>query len=158
AGATIGIAFTLMAAAPRNAVVIAACVAFGAASALVTMASQVQIQCLVPLSAGGRVLGTLEGLGQLSMAAGVWVAARIIEGWSLSASLATLALLTVLGTLAVTRSVLRTDARVAATRQRLDALDRITLFAPLTNVLRERIASQLHTEEFTSGDVVIYQG
>jgi len=38
------------------------------------------------------------------------------------------------------------------------ALDWIALFAPLTNVLRERIAVELGTEEFAAGEVVIYQG
>jgi CRP-like cAMP-binding protein/predicted MFS family arabinose efflux permease len=158
AGATMALALILMAAAPQDVVVLAACVAFGAGSALVMMASQVQIQSLVPLSGGGGVLGTVEGLGQFAMAMGVWITARVIEGWSLGTSLLTLAVFAVVGTLGVTRSLLRTDAKVAATRQRVDALDEIALFAPLTNVLRERIASQIHTAEAAAGEVVMYQG
>jgi CRP-like cAMP-binding protein/predicted MFS family arabinose efflux permease len=157
-GATVAIALSLMAAVPTNVVVLAACVAFGAGSALMTMAGQVQIQSLVPLSAGGRVLGIIEGLGQFAMAAGAWVTTRIAQVWSLHTSLLALAALTVLGTLGVGRSLLRTDAIVAETRERAGSLDRIELFAPLSNVLRERIATQLQTEEVTAGDVVIYQG
>jgi CRP-like cAMP-binding protein/predicted MFS family arabinose efflux permease len=158
AGATVGIALTLMAAAPKNVVVLAGCVAFGAGSALMTMASQVQIQSLIPLSAGGRVLGIIEGLGQFAMAAGAWAITRITQAWSLHISLLALAGLTVLGTLGIARSLLRTDAIVAETRERAGSLDRIKLFAPLSNVLRERIATQLQTDEVTAGDVVIYQG
>ncbi len=158
AGATMGIALALMAAVPANAVVLAALIAFGAGIALVMMAGQVQIQSLVPLSESGRLLGILEGLGQFAMAAGAWVTTRVIQGWSLRTSLFALAVLTVLGTLGVARALLRTDARVAATRQRVGALDWIALFAPLTNVLRERIAIELYTEEVAAGEVVIYQG
>jgi CRP-like cAMP-binding protein len=158
AGATVGIALTLMAVAPENVVVLAACVAFGAGSALVVMAGQVQIQSLLPLSAGGRVLAIVEGLGQFAMAGGAWITTRIIQEWSLRTSLLALAVLTVSGALGVARSLLRTDARVAATRERAGSLDRIALFAPLSNVLRERIATQLQTEEIAAGDVVIYQG
>jgi len=41
--------------------------------------------------------------------------------------------------------LLRADAKVAQTRERVGALDGIALFAPLPNVLRERIATQLET-------------
>ncbi|CDO88505.1 MFS transporter [Mycobacterium triplex] len=158
AGAVMAIALTLMAAAPHYAVVLASTIAFGAGSALVVMAGQVQIQSLIPLSAGGRVLGAVEGLSQFAMAAGAWATTRVTQGWSLRTSLLALAVLTVLATVAVARSLLQTDARVAATRQRVDALDEIALFAPLTNVLRERIATQIHREVVGAGEVVTYQG
>jgi CRP-like cAMP-binding protein/predicted MFS family arabinose efflux permease len=158
AGATLAISLTLMATVPQNAVVLAVLIAFGAGMALVMMAGQVQIQSLVPLSESGRLLGIIEGLGQFAMAGGAWVTTRMIEDWSLRTGLLALAVLTVLGTLVVARPLLRTDARVAATRQRVGALDWITLFAPLTNVLRERIAIELYTEEVAAGEVVVYQG
>jgi CRP-like cAMP-binding protein/predicted MFS family arabinose efflux permease len=158
AGAALAIALTLMAVVPQNAVVLAALIAFGAGMALVMMAGQVQIQSLVPLSESGRLLGIIEGLSQFAMAAGAWVTTRMIQGWSLRTALLALAVFTVLGTLGVALPLLRADARVAATRQRVGALDWIALFAPLTNVLRERIAIELRTEEVTAGEVVIYQG
>ncbi|WAC89332.1 MFS transporter [Mycobacterium sp. Aquia_213] len=158
AGGVMAIALTLMAAAPHYVVVLAATVAFGAGSALVMMAGQVQIQSLIPLSAGGRVLGAVEGLSQFAMAAGAWATTRVTQGWSLRTSLLALAVLTVLATLGVARSLLRTDARVAATRQRVGALDDIALFAPLTNVLRERIATQIYSQDVGAGEVVTYQG
>lgn len=158
AGAVMAIALTLMAAAPHYLVVLAASIAFGAGSSLVMMAGQVQIQSLVPLSTGGRVLAAVEGLSQFAMAAGAWATTRVTQGWSLRTSLLVLAVLMLLATLGVARSLLKTDARVAATRQRVGALDEIALFAPLTNVLRERIATQIHSEEVGAGDVVTYQG
>lgn len=158
AGAVMAMALTLMAAAPHYVVVLASTIAFGAGSALLMMAGQVQIQSLIPLSAGGRVLGAVEGLSQFAMAAGAWATTRVTQGWSLRTSLLALAVLTVLAMLAVARSLLRTDARVAATRERVGALDEIALFAPLTNVLRERIATQIYGEEVGAGEVVTYQG
>src|SRR5262249_25635477 len=77
AGAVMAVALAMMAAAPHYAVVLASVVAFGAGSALVMMAGQVQIQSLIPLSAGGRVLGTVEGLSQFAMAAGAWATTRV---------------------------------------------------------------------------------
>jgi len=49
---------------------------------------------MVPSSAGGRVLGTIEGLGFLAMAAGVWATTQMIDGWSLRTSLLVLAAVT----------------------------------------------------------------
>ncbi|WP_025734887.1 MFS transporter [Mycobacterium genavense] len=158
AGVVMALALTLMAAAPHYAVVLAATIAFGAGSALVVMAGQVQIQSLIPLSAGGRVLGAMEGLSQFAMAAGAWATTRVTQGWSLRTSLLALAVLVVSATVAVARSLLQTDAWVAATRQPVDALDEIALFAPLTNVLRERIATQIHREMVGAGEVVTDQG
>src|SRR4029077_17150588 len=48
--------------------------------------------------------------------------------------------------------------KVAQTRERVGALDGIALFAPLPNVLRERIATQLEILDVAAGDVVTYQG
>ncbi|CQD13523.1 enterobactin exporter EntS [Mycobacterium lentiflavum] len=50
AGAVMAMALTLMAAAPHYVVVLASTIAFGAGSALLMMAGQVQIQSLIPLS------------------------------------------------------------------------------------------------------------
>lgn len=52
AGVVMALALTLIAAAAHYAVVLAATIAFGAGSALVVMAGQVQIQSLILLSAG----------------------------------------------------------------------------------------------------------
>ncbi|HEY6646960.1 MAG TPA: hypothetical protein VI217_07715 [Mycobacterium sp.] len=79
AGVTMGIALALIGAAPIALVVIPASIALGAGSLLVETASQVQVQALVPLSAGGRVLGTIEGFGYLAVAAGVWAMTQMIE-------------------------------------------------------------------------------
>ena len=48
-------------------------------------------------------------------------------------------------TVALAWGLLRADAKVAQMRERVGALDEIALFAPLPNVLRERIATQLET-------------
>ena len=79
AGVAMAIALALIGAAPIAVVVIPACIAFGAGGVLVETASQVQVQSLVPSSAGGRVLGTLEGLGYFAIAAGVWATTKMIE-------------------------------------------------------------------------------
>ncbi|TRW82803.1 MFS transporter [Mycolicibacterium sp. 018/SC-01/001] len=153
-----GLGLVLLAAVPEAVVVLVASAVFGAGAALVTTASQVQIQSLVPLSASGRVLGTLEGVGCLAGAAGVSVAAYLIDRWSVAVSLYVLGTVIVVGAIALAWSVLRTDARVTAARQRIESLDRITLFEPLPNSLRDRLASQLEALEVAAGETVIHQG
>ena len=158
AGVTLAIALALIAAAPIAVVVIPASIAFGAAGVLVMTASQVQVQGMVPSSAGGRVLGTIEGLGFLAMAAGVWATTKMIDGWSLRISLLVLAAVTLASTIGLAWALLRADSRVAQTREGAGALDGIALFAPLPNVLRERIATQLEILDVAAADVVTYQG
>jgi hypothetical protein len=158
AGVTMGIALALIGAAPIALVVIPASIALGAGSLLVETASQVQVQALVPLSAGGRVLGTIEGFGYLAVAAGVWAMTQMIEVWSLRTSLLALAAAGLTSTVALAWALLRADAKVTQTREHVSALDGIDLFAPLPNVLRERIATQLETLDVAPGDVVTYQG
>ena len=158
AGVTMGITLALIAAAPVAVVVIPASIALGAGSLLVMTASQVQVQGIVPWSAGGRVLGTIEGLGFLAMAAGVWATTQMIDGWSLRTSLLVLAAVTLASAIALAWALLRADARVTQARERIGALDGIALFAPLPNALRERIATQLDTLDVAAGGVVTYQG
>ena len=158
AGVTMGIALALIGALPIAAVVIPAAIALGAGSLLVKTASQVQVQTLVPSSAGGRVLGTLEGLSYFACAAGVWATTKMIDGWSLRTSLFALAAIAAASTVALAWALLRADAKVAQTRERIGALDEIALFAPLPNVLRERISAQLETLDVAADDVVTYQG
>lgn len=158
AAVTMGIALALIAAAPVAVVVIPASIALGAGTLLVMTASQVQVQGMVPSSAGGRVLGTIEGLGFLAMAAGVWATTQMIDGWSLRTSLLVLAAVTLASAIALAWALLRADARVTQARERIGALDGIALFAPLPNALRERIATQLDTLDVAAGGVVTYQG
>ncbi|MEI6254212.1 MAG: MFS transporter, partial [Mycobacteriaceae bacterium] len=158
AGITMGIGVTVMAAAPQPVAVVAAIMAFGAGGALVTTASQVQIQSLAPLSASGRVLSTLEGLVCLALAAGVSTTAHLIERWSVRQSLLVLGAIILMGTVLLAWAVLRVDAKVATARERIATLDRIELFAPLPNALRERIATQIECVNVVAGQVVIYQG
>ena len=158
AGVTMGIALALIGALPIAAVVIPAAIALGAGSLMVETASQVQVQTLVPSSAGGRVLGTLEGLSYFAIAAGVWATTKMIDGWSLRTSLFALAAIAAASTVALAWALLRADAKVAQTRERIGALDEIVLFAPLPNVLRERISAQLETLDVAADDVVTYQG
>ena len=158
AGVTMGIALALIGAVPVAVVVIPASIAFGAGSLLVETASQVQVQSLVPSSAGGRVLGTIEGLGYFAIAAGVWATTQMIDGWSMRTSLLVLAAVTLTSTIALAWALLRADTRVAQTRERVGALDGIALFAPLPNALRERIATQLEILDVAAADVVTYQG
>jgi CRP-like cAMP-binding protein len=65
---------------------------------------------------------------------------------------------TLAGTIGLSWALLRADARVAQTRERIGALDRIALFAPLPNALRDTIASQLENLEVAAADIVVYQG
>ncbi|MDG4667936.1 cyclic nucleotide-binding domain-containing protein [Mycobacterium sp. 236(2023)] len=153
-----GLGLGLTAAVPHAVLVLAASIAFGAGAALVTTASQVQIQGLVPLSSSGRVLGTLEGAGCLATAAGVWAAAYLIDRWSVSTSLYVLGVAAAVGAIALALPVLRTDARVAETRERIEALDGVALFDPLPNSLRDRLASQIEPLDVAAGEVVIHQG
>jgi CRP-like cAMP-binding protein/predicted MFS family arabinose efflux permease len=158
AGVTMGIALALIGALPIAVVVMPATIALGAGGLLVETASQVQVQTLIPSSAGGRVLGTLEGLSYFAIAAGVWATTKMIDGWSLRTCLFALASIAAASTVALAWAVLRADAKVAQTRERIGALDGIRLFAPLPNVLRERISAQLDTVDVPAGGVVTYQG
>jgi CRP-like cAMP-binding protein len=158
AGLAMSIALALIGAAPIAVVAIPACIAFGAGCMLVETASLVQVQSLVPSSAGGRVLGTIEGLGYLAIAAGVWATTQMIERWSMRTSLLGLAAVTMAGTIGLAWALLRADTRVAQSRERIGALDGIALFAPLPNALRERIAAQIEIVDVAADDVIIYQG
>ncbi|MDT5104788.1 MAG: hypothetical protein QOI25_2301 [Mycobacterium sp.] len=158
AGVTMGIALVVIAAAPIAVVVIPSSIALGTGGLLVMTASQVQVQGMVPSSAGGRVLGTIEGIGFLAMAGGVWTTTQMIDHWSLRTSLLALAAVTLAGTIGLAWALLRADVRVAQTRERAGTLDEIALFAPLPNVLRERIATQIEIQDVAAGDVVTYQG
>jgi len=129
AGVTTSIALALIGAAPIAVVVMPACIALGAGGMLVDTASQVQVQSLIPSSAGGRVLGTIEGLGYLAVAAGIWATTEMIEAWSMRTSLLVLAAVTLVGTIGLAWALLRADTRVAQTRERIGALDGIALFA-----------------------------
>ena len=158
AGVAMAIALAVIGAAPIAVVVIPACIVLGVGGLLVDTASQVQVQSLIPSSAGGRVLGTLEGLGYLAIAGGVWAMTEMLEAWSIRTSLLCLAAAAAVATIGLAWALLRADASVAQKREHIGALDAIALFAPLPNALRERIATQLETLDVAAAEVVMYQG
>ncbi len=130
----------------------------GAGRALVDVAGRTLLQRVVAQGLLARVLGLLEGLSMVCLAAGSILVPGLVE-----LSGVTLAFI-VVGTLlpgfsALTyRRLVRADDIGTVPLERIELLRRIPMFAPLAGPVLEQLASNLLPQTASEGDVIVRQG
>ncbi len=129
----------------------------GAANSIEDVAGFTLLQRTVPDEVLARVLGVTWGLAMGAVAIGSLVAPLILRVIGLRhAFLVVGAILPVL-VLVSYRRLMRIDAEVVPPPQ-LPLIDHIAVFAPLSLVVKERIASHLIRVDVAAGDIVLRAG
>ncbi len=129
----------------------------GAANSIEDVAGFTLLQRTVPDEVLARVLGVTWGLAMGAVAIGSLVAPLILRLIGLRhAFLAVGAILPVL-VLVSYRRLMRIDAEVVPPPQ-LPLIDHVAVFAPLSLVVKERIASHLIRVDVAAGDIVLRAG
>jgi hypothetical protein len=152
-----GIPIMLMAPLRYAAPVIGLLAVIGAANSVVDVSGFTLLQRTVPDGVLTRVLGVTWGLAMGATAIGSFVAPVVIRliGFR-PAFLVVGAILPVL-VLVLHRRLIEIDSNVAPASQ-LALIERVAVFAPLSLVAKERIASHLVQVDVAAGDVVIRAG
>ena len=152
-----GIPIMLMAPLPYAAAMIGLLAVLGAANSVVDVSGFTLLQRTVPDDVLTRVLGVTWGLAMGATAIGSFVAPAVIRLIGLRpAFVAVGAILPVL-VLVFRRRLLEIDSEVAPASH-LALIERIAVFAPLSLVAKERIASHLVQVDVVAGEVVIRAG
>jgi MFS family permease len=152
-----GIPIALMAPLPYTVPVIVLLAMIGAANSVVDVSGFTLLQRTVPDDVLTRVLGVTWGLAMGATAIGSFVTPALLGLIGLRpAFLVVGAILPVL-VLVSYRQLLGIDSEVAPASQ-LGLIERIAVFAPLSLVAKERIASHLIEVDVAAGDVVIRVG
>ncbi len=152
-----GIPIMLIAPLSRAAPVILLLAVVGAANSVVDVAGFTLLQRTVPDEVLTRVLGVTWGLAMGTAAIGSFVTPAVLSLIGLRpAFLVVGAILPVL-VLVTRRRLLEIDSEVAPAPQ-LALVEAFTLFAPLSLVAKERIASHLVQVDAEAGEVVIRTG
>jgi MFS family permease len=152
-----GIPIALMAPLPYAAAMLGLLSAIGAANSVVDVSGFTLLQRTVPDDVLTRVLGVTWGLAMGTTAIGSFVAPAVIRLIGLRpAFVAVGAILPVL-VLVSHRRLLEIDSDVAPASQ-LDLIEHVAVFAPLSLVAKERIASHLVQVDVAAGEVVIHAG
>jgi hypothetical protein len=129
----------------------------GAANSVVDVSGFTLLQRTVPDDVLTRVLGVTWGLAMGTAAVGSFVAPAVLSVIGVKPAFLVIgAILPVLVLLSY-RSISAMDAGVAPASQ-LGLVERVALFAPLSLVAKERIASHLIELEIAAGEVVIRAG
>jgi hypothetical protein len=152
-----GLPIMLIAPLPHQAAVIALLAVIGAANSVVDVSGFTLLQRTVPDEVLTRVLGVTWGLAMGAVAIGSFVAPVLLSLIGLRATfLAVGAILPVL-VLVSYRSLIEIDSEVAPASQ-LALVERVAVFAPLSLVAKERIASRLVQVDVAAAEVVIRAG
>ena len=147
----------LIAPLPYRLTVILLLAVIGAANSVVDVSGFTLLQRTVPDEVLTRVLGVTWGLAMGTAAIGSFVAPAVLSLIGLKpAFLVVGAILPVL-VLVTHRRLIEIDSDVAPASQ-LALIESVALFAPLSLVAKERIASHLVQVDVASGDVVIRAG
>jgi MFS family permease len=152
-----GLPITLMAPLPYAAPVIGLLTVIGAANSVVDVSGFTLLQRTVPDAVLTRVLGVTWGLAMGATAIGSFVAPALLGLIGLRASLIVVGAILPVLILVSYRQLLPLDADAAPASQ-LGLLERVALFAPLSLVAKERIASHLIPVDVAAGEVVIRLG
>ena len=137
--------------------VLALLAAIGAANSVVDVAGFTLLQRTVPDGVLTRVLGVTWGLAMGAVALGSFVAPAILSLMGLRpAFLVVGAILPVLVLVSYRRLIAM--ASEVAPASHLGLIERVAVFAPLSLVAKERIASHLVQVDVAAGDVVIRTG
>jgi hypothetical protein len=152
-----GVPIMLIAPLPHLAPVVILLAVIGAANSIEDVAGFTLLQRTVPDVVLTRVLGVTWGLAMGAVAIGSFVAPAIVSlTGPRSAFLVVGAILPVL-VLVSHRRLIEIDSDVAPAPQ-LALIDGVALFAPLSLVAKERIASHLVLVDIVAGDLVIRAG
>jgi MFS family permease len=152
-----GVPIMLMAPLPYAVPVIVLLAVIGAANSVTDVSGFTLLQRTVPDAVLTRVLGVTWGLAMGAVAIGSAVATAILSLTGLRpAFLLVGAILPVL-VLVSHRRLVEIDSEVAPAPQ-LALIDGVAIFAPLSLVAKERIASHLVQVDVAAGDVVIRAG
>ena len=152
-----GIPIMLIAPLSHAVPIIALLAVVGAANSVVDVSGFTLLQRTVPDEVLTRVLGVTWGLAMGTAAIGSFVAPAVLDLIGLRpAFLVVGAILPVL-VLVTHRQLLEIDTEVAPAPQ-LSLIEDVALFAPLSLVTKERIASHLVQVDVAAGDVVIRAG
>ena len=152
-----GVPIMLMAPLPYAAAVIALLALLGAANSVVDVSGFTLLQRTVPDDVLTRVLGVTWGLAMGATAIGSFVAPVIIRLIGLRPAFVVVGAILPVLILVTHRRLLELDSGVAPASQ-LGLIERVALFAPLSLVAKERIASHLIEVDVVAGDVVIRIG
>ena len=152
-----GLPIALVAPWPYVAVAVALLAVVGAANSVEDVAGFTLIQRLVHDEVLTRVLASVWGLAMGAVALGSLVAPAIADAVGPRAALVLVGAILPLLTLVTWRQLLAID-RVAAPAARLDLVERVPMFAPLSLAAKEQIARRLTPVDVPSGEVVIRAG
>ena len=152
-----GVPIMLIAPLPYPVTVIVLLAAIGAANSVVDVSGFTLLQRTVPDEVLTRVLGVTWGLAMGAVAIGSFVAPAILSLIGLRPALLVVGAILPLLVLVSHRRLLEIDSEVAPASQ-LALIEGIAVFAPLSLVAKERIASHLVQVDVAAGDVVIREG
>ena len=152
-----GIPIALMAPLPYTAAVIGLLAVIGAANSVVDVSGFTLLQRTVPDDVLTRVLGVTWGLAMGTTAIGSFVAPAVIRLIGLRPTLVAVGAILPLLVLVAHRRLLEIDSDAAPASQ-LDLIERVAVFAPLSLVAKERIASHLVQVDVAAGEVVMHAG
>jgi MFS family permease len=129
----------------------------GAANSVVDVSGFTLLQRTVPDEVLTRVLGVTWGLAMGTAAIGSFIAPAVLDLIGLRPAFLVLGAILPVLILVTHRRLLEIDTEVAPAPQ-LALIEDVSLFAPLSLVTKERIASHLVEVDVAAGDVVIRVG
>jgi MFS family permease len=152
-----GVPIMLIAALPYRVPVILLLAAIGTANSVVDVSGFTLLQRTVPDGVLTRVLGVTWGVAMGALAIGSFVAPAILSLVGLRPAFVAVGAILPLLVLVSHRRLLEIDSEVAPASQ-LSLVEGIAVFAPLSLVSKERIASHLVQVDVAAGDFVIRAG
>jgi MFS family permease len=152
-----GVPIMLIAPLPYPVTVIVLLAAVGAANSVLDVAGFTLLQRTVPDDVLTRVLGVTWGLAMGTVAIGSFVAPAILSLLGLRPSFLVVGAILPVLVLLSHRHLIAIDSEVAPASQ-LALIESVAVFAPLSLVAKERIASHLVEVDVAPGDVVIRTG
>ena len=152
-----GLPIVLIAPLPSIVSVILLLAVIGAANSIVDVAGFTLVQRAVPDEVLTRVLGVLWGLAMGTVAIGSFVAPAILSLIGVRPTFVVVGVILPVLALVSYRQLRELDAATAPASQ-LGLVERLPVFAPLSIVAKERIATHLIEVDVAAGDVVIRVG
>ena len=152
-----GVPIMLIAPFPQVAPMVILLAVIGAANSIEDVAGFTLLQRTVPDAVLTRVLGVTWGLAMGAVAIGSFVAPAIVSLMGPRPAFLVVGAILPLLVLVSHRRLLEIDSDVAPAPQ-LALIDGVALFAPLSLVAKERIASHLVLVDVVAGDLVIRAG
>jgi MFS family permease len=143
---------------PETAVALMLLAILGAGNSVLDVSGLTLLQRLVPNDVLTRALGVFWGFAMATMGVGSIATTGLIALVGIRWALAAVGTLLPVLTLLAWRRLSSIDRSVGAPQERLDALDRVPMFAPLSLVAKERLASALVAVARAAGSEIMRQG